>query len=345
MREVHGHQRRSALSVRLTAVIGALAVLLVLVATGCGDSSDSKSSSSSGTAASGSSDKKYRIGIMIKNTSLPFQGQSIKAFQDGAKKFGFDISIRSGNGKIAQQVNVVQQYVAQKYDMIMMNPSDPEGILPAITMANAANIPVIVVNSAVSPSAKTVCYVGVDDEVFGERQGEALVKAIGDKGNVAVVLGAIGDPPQVQRSAGLKRVLAKHPNIKIVAEQTGNWDDADTLHVVQDFVSRFGPGKLNAIVTQGAFAQTAQWAYSHGRKDVKFIMGDFPASVKEGIAQGYVAASVNQDPYIQGEEAMKIANEYLKNGNKNVCPGGKHLLPLPVVDKANVERYPPGWQG
>jgi ribose transport system substrate-binding protein len=281
---------------------------------------------------------------MIKNTSLPFQGQSITAFKQYGKKYGYDVSIVSGQGELAQQVAAVQQLVAKHVDLIMMNPSDPKGILPAIASANAANIPVIIVNSAVDPSAKTVCYVGVDDTVYGEKQGEALVKAIGPNGNIAVVLGAIGDAPEVNRLAGLKKTLSKYPGIHTVAMQSGGWDGANELRIVQDFLSRYGHGKLDAIVIQQANAQAARYAHTHGRSDVKFILGDFPSSVKAAIEQGYVEADVNQDPYEQGVEAMKVAREYL-SGNKNPCPNGKRLLPLPIVTKANVSQFKPGWQG
>ncbi len=323
---------------RLALLPIAAAVAIAGVA-GCGDGS-----SDGGTGTGANADKNVRLGIMIKNTSLPFQGKSIAAFEEYGKKYGWDVSIRSGEGQIAQQVSVVQQYVAEKVDMILMNPSDPVGILPAIAQANAAGIPVEIVNSAVSPDAKTVCYVGVDDVVYGEKQGEALVDAIGERGKVAVVLGAIGDPPEVNRLEGLERVLARHPGIELVAKQTGNWEAASELNVVQDYLSRYGRGELDAIVIQQANAQAAEYAHTHGRSDVKFILGDFPSSVKKAIEDGYVEADVNQDPYTQGVEAMRVAHEYF-SGNRNPCPDGQRLLPLPIVTKANVDQFRPGWEG
>jgi ABC-type sugar transport system substrate-binding protein len=323
--------RRALLPLAAVAALGAVA--------GCGEDS-----SGGGTDASADTGRGARIGIMIKNTSLPFQGQSIAAFEEYGKKYGYDVAIRSGEGQLAQQVSVVQQYVAEKVDMILMNPSDPVGILPAIAQANAADIPVIIVNSEVASEAQTVCYVGVDDVVFGEKQGEAVVDAIGERGKVAVVLGAIGDPPEVNRLKGLERTLSRYPGIEIVAKQTGNWDAAASLNVAQDFLSRYGPGELDAIVMQSAFAQAAEYAHSHDRRDVKFILGDFPSSAKEGIEQGFVEATVNQDPYDQGVEAMRVAHEYL-SGNERPCADGKRLLPLPIVTKANVDQYEPGWDG
>ena len=79
---------------------------------------------------------------------------------------------------------MVQQFVTQQYDMILISPSDPKGIVPAIRQANAANIPVMAVNTEADTSsgAKVVTYVGVNDVEFGEHQGELLVKALGDKG-------------------------------------------------------------------------------------------------------------------------------------------------------------------
>jgi hypothetical protein len=89
--------------------------------------------------------------------------------------------IQSGNGDLATQISVVQNFIVQGVDMILISPSDPKGIVPVIRQAAAAGIPVMAVNTKADTGAgaQVVAYVGVDDFVFGQRQprrGRALMK-------------------------------------------------------------------------------------------------------------------------------------------------------------------------
>jgi ribose transport system substrate-binding protein len=77
--------------------------------------------------------------------------------------------IQSGNGDLATQISVVQNFIAQGVDMILISPSDPKGIVPVIRQAAPAGIPVTAVNTKADTGAgaQVVAYVGVDDFVFG----------------------------------------------------------------------------------------------------------------------------------------------------------------------------------
>lgn len=342
---------------RLLVAAGVVGVSISAAAIFGGGTAAAQSSTASATTASSvgqafglvsgkvASSGPVKIGVMLKDTAIPFQGGVIKALKEYGKKYGYQVSIQNGNDVVATEVSIIQQYIAEHVNVIMALPSSATALVPVINEANAAHIPVIIINGKVASSAKTLCFVGVDDYTYGEKQGEAVVKAIGKKGNVAVVLGALGDPSEVGRLAGLKAVLKRYPNIHIVATQTGNWDAATELTVVQDFLSRYPKGSLQAIVTQEANAAVAKYAYTHGRKDVKFVEADFPSSVKAGIADGQIAASIDQDPFPQGQVSMEVAHEYLTGHKKDACAGGEKLLPLPIVTKSNVSKYAAAWQG
>jgi len=99
-----------------------------------------------------------RIGFMIWNTSVPFYSNLIKLANETAAKSGVKLDIQSGNGDLSTQISVVQQFIAQKVDLIMIAPSDPKGIVPVIRQATAAGIPVMAVNTKadISSGAKVV---------------------------------------------------------------------------------------------------------------------------------------------------------------------------------------------
>ena len=299
--------------------------------------------SSAGDAAN----KPYRLGYMIWNASVPFYSNLIKGATETAKQEGVAIDIQSGNSDLAAQISVVQQFIAQGVDMILISPSDPKGIVPVIRQATAAGIPVMAVNTKADTSsgAQVITYVGVDDFVFGQQQGELLAKAIGGKGKVAYIMGKLGTSAQLDRKAGLDDTLKKFPDIQIVDAQAADWDNAKALAITQDFLSKYPEGSLAAIIDQGPEGVNgANFATEQGRTDVKFIMGDYPVDVRNAILKGTVYGTVDQDPTPQGVNAVKDAILWL-DGKKDAVPAPNHYLDLPAITKDNVDKYPPAWGG
>lgn len=288
-----------------------------------------------------------RIGFMIWNTSVPFYSNLIRMANETAEKNGISLDIQSGNGDLATQISIVQQFIAQQVDMIMIAPSDPKGIVPVIRQASAANIPVMAVNTSadLSSGAKVLTYVGVDDFVFGQRQGELVVKAVGETAKIAYILGKLGTSAQLAREAGLMDTLKKYPGIEIVEKQAADWDNSKALAITQDYLSKYPQGTIAAIVDQGPEGVNgANFAAQSGRTDVKFILGDYPADVRNAIIKGTVYGTVNQDPAPQGSTAIEDAVLFFA-GKGDQIPTPNHYLDLPIITKENVEQFKAAWGG
>lgn len=286
-----------------------------------------------------------RIGFMMYETSIPFNSNLVRAAQKEASANNVALDVQAGNSDLSRELSIVQQFITQRVDMILITPGDKRGIVPAVMQANAANIPVIAVNEDVDTStgAKVVTYVGVDDFVFGQRQGELLAHALSNKGRVACLLGKLGTAAQLNREAGLKDTLKKYPGITIVDRQSADWDNAAALSLTQNYLNRFPRGQLDAIIDQGPEGVTgAEFAARTGRTDVKFIMGDYPADVRNAILRGTVYGTVDQDPSPQGKFGVLDALSWL-DGKQADVPRPHHYLPLPVVTKSNVDSMPAAW--
>jgi ABC-type sugar transport system substrate-binding protein len=288
-----------------------------------------------------------KIGMMIWNASVPFYSNLIKGARDTAKESGATLDLQSGNGDLSTEISVVQQFIAQRVNVILITPSNAKGIVPVVKQANEAGIPVIAVNNRVDTTsgAKVATFVGVDDFTFGQHQGELLAKAIGGKGKVAYILGKLGTSAQIDRKDGLMDTLKKYPDIKVVEEQSADWDNAKALAVTQDFLSRYPAGSIDAIIDQGPEGVNgASFAQKSGRTDVKFILGDYPADVRNAIKAGTVYGTVDQDPAPQGVTGVQDAIKLL-DGKAAEVPTPNHYLKLPIITKDNVEQFPPAWGG
>ncbi|MGE5623861.1 MAG: sugar ABC transporter substrate-binding protein [Methanocella sp.] len=287
--------------------------------------------------------QKFTIGATIWNMSVPFYANFIKGLNDGAAKYGVTLLLRDGQGDPNTQVAVVRQFIAEKVDAIVIVPGDAQAVVPVIKQANQAGIPVIAANNKVGEGAQTVTFVGADDFYFGQQQGKLLVEAIGKKGRVGYLMGQLGTSAQILRKQGLEDYLKKYPDIKIVSEISEGWDSAKALAATQDMLSRYPSGQLDAIICQGPEGVPgAQYALQAGRKEIKWILGDYPQDVREAVRKGTIYGTVDQDPYPQAVEAMHMASLYL-TGQKAKIPAPNYFLELPLITKKNVEQFSAAW--
>ncbi len=285
------------------------------------------------------------IGATVAYLSVPFYAGFMRGLEDGAGQFGFAYDLRDGEGDPATEVANIQNFIAEGVDLILLTPMS-EGTIPAIIQANEAGIPVIEVNNRAgfgSEDAEVVTYVGADDVEFGRLQAELLDQTFGgEPTTIGYVIGIPGTSPQILRAEGFKEVLADHPEYEIVAEVTNNFNSAEALAVTQDLLTRFPKGELDVIVMQGPDGvAAADFARQNGREEVQFILGDYPADVRQAIMDGYVLGTINQDPYPQAYEAMRMASLYL-SGQEDQIPA-PYYLELPIITIENAEATPPAW--
>jgi ABC-type sugar transport system substrate-binding protein len=285
------------------------------------------------------------IGVTVAYLSVPFYAGFKRGLEDGARQFGFEYDLRDGKGDSATELANIQNFIADGVDLILLTPMS-EGTIPAIIQANEAGVPVIEVNNRAgfgSEEADVVTYVGADDVDFGRLQGQLVDQTFGGEPvRIGYVMGIPGTSPQILRAQGFKEELASHPEYEIVAEVNDDFDSAKALAVTQDLLSRFPEGELDLIVMQGPEGvAAADFARQNGREEVQFILGDYPADVRQAIMDGFVLGTINQDPYPQAYEAMHMASLFL-NGQEDEIPK-PYFLDLPIITVENAEATPPAW--
>lgn len=287
-----------------------------------------------------------KIGVSVAYLKVPFYANFKTGLQDGADHYGFTYELVDGNsGDVATELANLQNFIAQDFDLIILTPSG-DGIVPGIKLVNDAGIPIIEANNKAGfgrGEVDVLTYVGADDVEFGRLQGDLLIQALGKDGaKVAYVMGFAGSPAQVLRAKGWDEFRAKNPQFEEVARVTDDFDGAKALAVVQDLLSRFPKGELDAIVMQGPEASAAvDFATRSGRDEIKFIVGDYPADVRQLIYDGKIFGTVDQDPYPQAYNAMRMA--WLHFNGKDADIPKPNFLPLPLVTQENAKETPPAW--
>ena len=165
------------------------------------------------SASAAMADSPRTIAFSLKTvTNDDFQKAIATAIQQAVEKSGnkFLLVTAGDETGVSTQVNQVEDLIAKKVDAIVLNPMDGKSVVPVLKKAQAAKIPVIVVDSSVEKGNDSLylAYVGTDNLNAGKVAGERMVKELGGQGNVLIVRGANGSLAGDQRVDGFKAGIA-----------------------------------------------------------------------------------------------------------------------------------------
>ncbi len=149
--------------------------------------------------------KPYRIGAAVyglKGEFMQMWTKELKA-HPAVKDGTVQITVFDGNYDALTQSNQFDTMITQKYDGILFVPIDLKAGAAPVHKAVKAGIPVVGSNTRVQGDVLT-SYVGNDDVVAGRMQAEALMKAIGGKGNIVVIEG-LPSPPDSDSASAAQR--------------------------------------------------------------------------------------------------------------------------------------------
>ena len=215
---------------------------------------------------------------------------------------------------------------------IAVTDPDPQALCPTILKAKAAGIPVVMFNAGIGnwQSCGAMEYFGSDETVAGTAAGKRLAAA-GAK-NVLCVLQAQGQVQLEARCAGVKAGLGSEGAMtKLYVNGTDNSAMLSTMSakLAQD-------KNIDAVVTLGApVALVAISAIQQAHSTAKLYTFDTNAAEIAAIKSGKVQWAVDQQPYLQGYEA--IDSLWLFKTNADVLGGGETVLTGPYfIDSSNI---------
>lgn len=221
----------------------ALATLVVL-ALGVAGSLSIPASASAATKIKA----KIRIGVTVYDMSS-FITQGKEGMVAFAKANNIQLLWNSAGGDVATQASQVEQLINQKVQGIIIVPVQADSLSPQVKAAKAAKIPVFAVNTTLKDSSGLTSSVLPDDVAAGAQEMQQMATKLNGKGNIVILQGPLGSSPELDRTKGIMQVLAKYPNIKVLAKDTANWKRDEAVNKVKNWLSSFG-GTLNGIVAE-----------------------------------------------------------------------------------------------
>ncbi len=293
----------------------------------------------SGSGRSGETAQR-RIAVIPKGTTHIFW-KSVKA---GAQKAGREAKVEIlWKGPLkesdrAQQIQLVQQFVSQGVDAIVLAPLDFRALVKPVQAAAAKKIPVIIIDSALDAEVGKdyQSFVATDNLAAGKLGGSKLVSLIGGKGKVVLLRYAAGSASTEAREAGFLGALSDHTDIEVTVDnqfagatageaKTASLNLMDQLKVADAI---FCP---NESTTMGMLLALRQEGLA-GK--VKFVGFDASPPLVAALRSGEIDALVVQDPYKMGYMGVLTAAAALQGKKVDALIDTGAV----VVTKANMDQ-------
>lgn len=258
-----------------------------------------------------------------------------KGAQEAAEKDNINF-LYSKNDEGQQQAQLVQAAIDKKVDGLIVTLAKPDAMKDVVKKAVAAGIPVITINSGSAQSKEygALTHIGQDETIAGEAVGEELNER--GRKKAVCVLHEQGNVGHEQRCAGTRKTFD--------GELQNLYVDGTNMPDVQASIeAKLQTDRaIDAVVTLGApFADTAVRAKESARSKAEIDTFDLNPKVAAGLKDGTLGFAVDQQPYLQGYEAVDLL--WLYRYNADVLGGGRPVLTGPQIitedQAAQLEDY------
>ena len=307
-------------------------------------------------------DQKYVFAVVSSDMSNPFFEQvrdgcikAAKAMNDEAECLYVGPKDYDASGR--EEARIVNDLIARKVDGIAISPANSQALLPALTAAQQAGIPVLTWDADLPDRDKSlrVAYIGTHNYEIGMRLGRQ-VKAMKPKGGtICIQSGGADAENHNERILGLRDTLAGSAADYVATQRLSGqngWTEVDgcplytedepgiAVQQLQHILQQYP--RLDAFVGTGGFAEFLPQAYRDAvakyqaaieTGSLVLVFTDALPMQLELLKAGLSSAQIGQRPYEMGYQAMFFLKD-IKDGKDK--PRDPTYIDLDICTRQNV---------
>lgn len=274
---------------KVISLVVTLVFLSVIFLTACGQSAGTPTTNSttqaattaapaesSATQATEAAKKPPVVGISTGSSGTSWRNIMIDAlkqvgdeYKSAGKIADYKMVNNVNNGDATEQANIIRDFISQGVNIILVNPNSPDALNGVIKEAQDAGILVLAFDATVT--APGVTNVTLDHYAWNKKNVEFIASTL-KSGNMIQIYGLEGHPANNERIKATDDVLKGYPDIKMVANTSGFWDQTKAKEVATQII---GSGKqIDGVITQDGMAYGVLSAFQDAKKLPKVMFGD-----------------------------------------------------------------------
>ena len=267
--------------------------------------------------------KELKIGLSMQTLGGAYFATQESSFKEACAKQGITCYTANADGDMTKQQADIEDLIAKGCDVIVINPKDPKGVIPATQEATKAGIAVFIMDNTADPTADYIAMIQSNNYELGTKVGIDVAEHFGDKEiKIGLLSGNQGNALGVDRRMGvMKGILetqlgkSNKTSVQVLTQGWGNWNQEGGLSAAEDMLMAVQAAKRSDIVIVGA----------DGQKEMYRL-------IKEG---GQILATGRNDPK---ECATLTLETVLKWYGGESISRTIYLDPV-SVSKKNVDKY------
>ncbi|MFB9833622.1 D-ribose ABC transporter substrate-binding protein [Actinoallomurus acaciae] len=288
----------------------AVTVAATLGLSACG--SDSKSSSGGGTAAAGGS--KLIVIITPSPDNVFFKAEQ-QAADAEAKKLGYTTLVLSHDDDPTKQSQEIDTAISRKAAAIILDNAGADVTVTAVQKANSAKIPSFLIDREINSTGVAKAQIVANNAQGATLGAQEFAKDMDQSGEYFELTGKETDTNAGVRSKGYHSVLDQFPKMKMVAQQSADWDQTEALQKVQTMLQAH-PHVKGIIAGNDTMALGAWSALQAAKKTNVIVTGlDGSPDVAASILKHGIKATVLQPAAKISQMAVDQADKYIKSGS------------------------------
>jgi len=190
---------------------------------------------------------KPKIGLVMKSLANEFFKQmeaGAEAYAaKNAAKFDFKAVGMKDERDFASQVDAVENFVTQKYDIIVVAPADSKAMVTPLAKAVKAGVAVINIDVELDKDAKKaagidLAFFGPDNRSGAKLAGDALAKALGPGGKVVILEGNPEADNGQQRKKGFEDSVSAG-KLQLLDSKTAHWETEEANTLMTNFLTQY----------------------------------------------------------------------------------------------------------
>lgn len=303
-------------------VVSAFLLVSVLLLCGCHENKDNEPK---------------KMAVVISTLNNPWFVVLGESAAERARELGYETTIFDSQNNTAKEAEHFENLIAAGYDAILFNPTDADGSVSNVNRAKKANIPTFCMDREVNSLDAPVTQIISDSFSGCVELGEYFVREMDKEGTYVELLGLVGDNNTWNRSKGFHSVVDHFPKLKMVAQQSADFDRSKAMEVFES-VLQSNPDVKGVFCGNDAMAMGAYQALvSAGIQDQVMVFGfDGALDVMNAIADGKIKATAMQSPEFMARTAAELADKYIK-GDRDIEK--KMPLAVEIVTQENIDQF------
>lgn len=260
--------------------------------------------------------RKLKIGVILLGAGNPFFDEVLLGVSEKAAElegYNCTVLIRQTDYSLEEQLLAIDELVEEGVDGLALTPYNDNTIRRKINDLYDRNIPVVTLNTDIENS-KRIAYVGSNYYRSGQTAAGLLRLMTSGQVYIGIISGSRNVLCHTERISGFQSIINQYDNIHISATITNQDDDFESYEMTARLLKEHP--EINALyfAAGGVYGGCRAVVASGRQYDIKMFAYDMVETTKQLIEQGLIAATICQQPLLQGSKPLDILFSHLTTG-------------------------------